>query len=318
MRNIFWKLLRGDAMIRIGLSPIEQCQVLDAYVHQHAIQHAVIFSPDAFPFAWDGVDGVSHEYVRYTDIIEYAVFYRLLEIIHPQTLLVFHECLRTQKRSDLTYNCAHHYAHQTPHVIAFEHFPMIEQPDDLMILLDYQSPGKYKGRSYRRDLLMAEDIRHVPHHFCLETIALKVSLRDQERYEQRKEDLFAHLGQGDPDTIPRQLHVFAGSLKKGAIEPFSCYAARNDRWKLANVRPYKHIQTPGDYTIVDFPHRRIDFNDFLKRTAMTTIRFLHSGLKVDHYYWDEMRRWVDRLEEMYACMDVFQALVTEEREALHA
>jgi len=290
-------------MISIGLSEQQKQQTITDYLAHHDITRVVVFAPKAFPFVVVDVPaGIVLQPFDYTDIIMYKVFYPLLEVIDERTLLIFHECLRTQNRNDLTYNCAHHYAHQTPHVLVFQQFPLIEQPEDFMILLDYQTPGKYKSRGFDTSLLAIEDIQCVPHHFSVEVVDAPIAAQDRARYEQKKEQLFAGLGQGDPDTIPRQLHLFAGNLKRGAIQPDRQYVARNTRFKLPNVTSYKDIEraSGGDYTVIDFPHRRIEFNDFLARTGLTTIRFLSTGLKVDEYYLGELGQWIERLERMYA------------------
>ena len=60
-------------------------------------------------------------------------------------LLIINECLRTRKRSDLTYNCLHHYLNQTPHRLIFEYFPFVSDPNDFMILLDKEFPGNTRG-----------------------------------------------------------------------------------------------------------------------------------------------------------------------------
>ena len=287
-------------MIRIGFDAREkQAEVTQYLVSHPEIKQMFVFYPEAFPFALDA-GSVAVEYVEYKDIIEYKPFYHLLEVIDPLSLLVFNECMRTQNRSDLTYNCAHHYANQTGHKIVFEHFPFIERADDFMILLDFQNKGRYKGKGFDRVFLADEDIMVIPRAPSLSTIDLQLPDREFERYEDKKRKLFDALGNGDPDTIPRQLHVFAGNYKKNAVDPDLHYVARNARFNLPNVRTYRDVGRTRDYIVIDFPHRRIDFNDFLKRSGMTEIRFLNSGLKVDRYYIDDMRGWIGRLEGFYA------------------
>ncbi|HKW21342.1 MAG TPA: hypothetical protein VJO13_08205 [Ktedonobacterales bacterium] len=287
-------------MIRIGLSQHDQRRVVASYLAEHTITRVVVFAPKAFPFAVVVPEGVAYQSFDYTDIILYKVFYPLLEVIDERTLLIFHACLRTRDRNDLTYNCAHHYANQTRHVIVFEPFPFLEDADDLMILLDYQTPGKYKGRGFDARFLADEDVRCARWPLRVETMACAVTVRDRERYEQKRRQLFDALGSGDPDTIPRQLHLFAGGFKRGAIQPDRRYVARNSRFKLPNVVPYRDVRAGEEYAAVDFPHRRIAFNDFLARTGQTTIRFLHTGLRVDEYYLGELRAWLARLETVYA------------------
>jgi hypothetical protein len=185
-------------------------------------------------------------------------------------------------------------------VIVFEHFPFIQDVNDFMILLDLQRPGKYKGKSFNFQVLRDEDVQAIPQRFTLQTIDIKLSPADAQRYEKKKEQLFADLGQGDPDTIPRQLHIWAGNLKKSLIEPGRQYVARNDRFKLPNVVTYRDDIQAQDYIIIDFPHRRMDFNDFLKRSGMRNMTFINSGLKVDLYYINEFRQWTERLGGFYA------------------
>lgn len=295
-------------MIRIGLDGGQKQIEIERYLADHPeIKRIFAFYFKKFPISLQLPEDISVEYIEYADIIEYEYFYRLLEVIDKNTLLVFNECLRTQKRSDLTYNCAHHYANQTRHMIVFEYFPFIENPSDFMILVDYQTPGKYKGRSFDYQFLHDEDVSCAHHGLCITSIDCSVSSKDAARYEHKKEQLFDGLGHGDPDTIPRQLHIFVGNFKKAIIDdPSHCYVARNDRFKLPNITTYKDVIEEGCFVIVDFPHRRIDFNDFLKVTGMHDVRFVNSGLKVDKYYLDELHKWNNRLEGFYAQASIYR------------
>jgi len=289
-------------MIRVGLGEEEKRAEIARYLTSHEIKKVFAFFPDMFPLpALDIPETIYVEHVEYKNIIMYEYFYRLLEVIDPKTLLVFNECMRTQNRNDLTYNCAHHYCNQTGHKIIFEYLPFINEVDNFMILLDFQSKGKYKGKSFDYRYLAEEDVRIKPHHFTVEDIAIPpLEERDIQKYQRKKEQLFDGLGNSDPDTIPRQLHVFAGNFKKPYIQSNLLYVARNDRFKLPNVKTYKEARPGEHYVIIDFPHRRLDFNDFLKITGMEDIRFLSSGLKVDMYYLGEAKSWVRRLDEFYA------------------
>lgn len=284
-------------MIRLGLDPAAKETVINHYLRDHEIKKVFVFYPEKFPLA--AAIPAPAEHVEYADIIMYKYFYRLLEEIDNQTLLVFNECMRTQNRSDLTYNCAHHYCNQTEHKIVFEHFPFIEDRQDFMILLDLLNKGKYKGKSFDWRFLREEDVKARKHIYRLQTIDLPLSEATKRKYEAKKEQLFDDLGNKEPDTIPRQLHVWSGNLKKGAIEPGLRYIARNDRFKLPNVITYKQAGA-GDYILIDFAHRRLDLNDFWKQSGMTSVQFINSGLKVDLYYINEFRAWVERLEEFYA------------------
>lgn len=287
----------GAILIRIGLNEREKREEINKYLLKNEIKKAIVFYPKKIPLPVDLPIPVEH--VEYADIIMYKFFYRLLEEIDNQVLLVFNECMRTQNRSDLTYNCAHHYCGQTSRKIVFEHFPFIEEKNDFMILLDLINKGKYKGKSFGYRYLSDEDILVKSVRTSLAITSLSLDTKDVAKYKARKEQLFNNLGNADPDTIPRQLHIFAGNFKRQLIRPDSQYVARNGRFKLSNVKTYKEI-SPGDYTVIDFPHRRIDFNDFLKKSGMTDVRFISSSLKVDLYYIDEFKAWEERMADFYA------------------
>ncbi len=290
-------------MIRIGLNDQEKQKEIDSYVEQNGIDKLFVFYPEKFPLKLSS--DIDTEYYEYKDIIEYKPFYRLLEVIDKNSLLVFSECMRTQNRSDLTYNCAHHYCNQTPHKIVFEHFPFIEQKNDFMILLDFLNKGKYKGKAFDYAYLNEEDVMAKPLKYNVQTIDMQLTGKDFEKYEKKKEQLFDSLGNGDPDTIPRQLHIWAGNLKKDAISPNYHYVARNARFKMDNIKTYKDVESK-DYIVIDFPHRRLDFNDFLKNTGIGGICFINSGLKVDLYYIGELQKWIERLGEFYAQTSIYK------------
>lgn len=281
-------------MIFIGLDMEQKQQEISRYVAEHGISKVFIFYPEQFPCSYPG-----SQQIEYKEIIMYRTFYPLLEEIGPDCLLVFHECLRTQNRSDLTYNCAHHYCNQTPHKLVFEHFPFIESMDDFMILLDLLNKGRYKGKAFDWSYVAEQEVEYHATHLKAEAIPVPVSPRAAAEYEIKKEELFANLGESDPDTIPRQLHVYAGKYKKGSIFPDHNYVARNDRFKLPNVTTYKSIAAGQEYIVIDFPHRRLDFCDFLKTSGQQRIEFLCTTLKVDRYYFNELLAWIARLEEFY-------------------
>ena len=122
-------------MIRIGLSNRQKQKVVGEYLKTHKIKKIFCFYFKRFPLEIKTKHEI--EYIQYENIIEYNPFYRLLEEINETSLIIMNECMRTQNRSNLTYNCAHHYLRQTPHKIVFEYFPIIDRMNDFMILLDF-------------------------------------------------------------------------------------------------------------------------------------------------------------------------------------
>lgn len=135
---------------------------------------------------------------------------------------------------------------------------------------------------------------------------MEVSDSDKSRYEARKEDLFGKLGNKDPDTVPRNLQLFAGDLKMKNVQPCKQYVARNKRHKLDNVFSYDDITGRGEYIVIDTHYRRLNMNDFLKTTGMTTIKYLCTSLSIDTVIINEFAEWKARLDAIYAQSNLYK------------
>ena len=257
------------------------------------IMKVVVFSPEKFL--------LKCEYEQYTwnDIIKYKVFYPLLEKIDNSYLIIMNELLRTSKRNDLTYNCLHHYLNQTPHRIVFQWFPLIDDIKDFMILADNIYPERYKGRGFTADIIDDFDIKCIDRRPEISVIDVNVPDGAMEVYIQERDKLFDTLGNKDPDTIPRQLHLWCGKWKKGSVRTDKKYLARNRRFKMSNISTYKDSHDTGRVSI-DLPHRRIELNDYLYESQAKKIEFLSTPFKVDKYYVKELFNWNDMVGEFYA------------------
>jgi hypothetical protein len=291
-------------MIRIGLNQRDKQKVINNYLEAHDIKKIFCFYFKKFPVKYNVQTEI--EYIEYADIEMYKYFYRLLEEIDSSSLIVIDECMRTQNRSELIYNCAHHYLNQTPHKIIFEHFPIINDKNDFMILFDFENKGKYKGKSFDYVFLQQEDIKIKPHRVKMDIVPVEISESDKAKYETKKEALFAGLGDKDPDIIPRTLQLVAGDLKRQAIKPDMQYVARNKRFKLDNVFSYDDISGRGNYIVIDTHYRRLNMNDFIKTTGMTTIKYLCTTLSIDNVIIKEFAEWKARLDAIYAQASIYQ------------
>ena len=289
-------------MIYIGLKDQAKRREIAAYATEYGIKSIYVFYPEKFPLPYP--EAARH--VEYSEIIMYRTFYPLLEEIGPDSLLVFNEIMRTQNRSELTYNCAHHYCNQTPHKLVFQHFPFVEDRNDFMILLDLLDKVRFKGRPFDYALLHSEPVKVLPTRIKLKPINVEISSKDQQRYEIKRDKLFADLGEKDPDTVPRALQLFAGDLKKTAIEEGKLYVARNKRFKRDNVLSYDDISKRGDYTLIDTHWRRINMNDFLQVSGMTRVPYLSTVLPIDTHISNEFVKWTARLEAFYAQASLYQ------------
>ncbi|NCG67765.1 hypothetical protein GWJ21_07330 [Bacillus coagulans] len=285
-------------MIRIGFTHRQKQKIISDYLAEHDINKIYCFYFKGFPYKYKA--DVDIEYYEFDDIIMYKYFYPLLEKIDDKSLIIMDEIMRTQNRNSLTYNCAHKYLNQTPHRIIFEYFPIIEAKDDFMILLDFENRNKYNGKGFDYIYLQDEDVLMYPRKVKLNIMPVDVSDGEKEKYEKRKEYLFDNLGNKHPDTIPRDLQLLAGDFKKKAINPDKIYVARNKRFKLDNVHTYKDSIKSKDYIIVDFHHRRLNFNDFLKFTGITKIDYLCTPLSIDNVLTNDFIKWKARLDAIYA------------------
>ena len=292
-------------MIALGYTKAEKLNRIQKMVQESGVQKIVLFSPPAF--ALDGKEIASltrceTESYTYDDIIMYRVFYPLLEKVDASYLLVINECLRTRKRSDLTYNCLHHYLNQTPHRLIFEYFPFVSDPNDFMILLDKEFPGKYKGRPFEMKFLQEAPVDIKPHYYTLNQTGVALPANARARYEQERDALFNSLGEGDPENVPRRLHIWCGPFKRAYVDahPDMNFVARNGRLRRDNVAVYRKIQPGIPYHMVDIPRRQMDINDFLKISELHDLHFITTHLPVDEVYYHNLADWIQHLEEFYA------------------
>lgn len=292
-------------MIRIGLTEKQKQAEILKYIEAHKIKQVIVFSAEQF-FMELPTPPCPIRQIGYKETIMYRTFYPLLEEIDENYLLVMNECMRTQNRSDLTYNCIAKYTNQTPHRLVFEYLPFIVEEKDFMILVDFSDSQRHKGRGFTDIDLSEINVSCVRRKFSMMSEAVVMPESATEEYEERKEKLFNEIGNKDPDTIPRNLHIWCGKFKVPFIDPLKQYVARNSRFKLQNVTTYKNVKPGYNYTLIDCPHRRLDMNDFLRRTGQTKLSFLSTGLKVDEYYLDSFNEWAQRLEGFYAKTGVYK------------
>ena len=293
-------------MIRIGLNHQEKQKVIKEYLTNHDIRQVKVFyfkQPTNYDFG--DIDNV--EYIEWSDIIMYKFFYRLLEEIDDNTLIIIDELMRTKNRNDLTYNCAHHYLNQTPHRIIFEFFPIIDELDDIMILFNFENKDKFKGKGFDWNLLYEEDIKIKPYSPILQVINVEVTDKEIQKYNKEKNKIFEEIENSlkDPDIIPRHLQIIAGNFKKKKIDQNNKYVARNKRFKLNNVVTYDEISSAEQYIVIDTHYNRLKFNDFLKKTMMEKVYYLSTPLSIDKVIIDQFNQWKGVLNTIYAQANLY-------------
>jgi hypothetical protein len=297
-------------MIYLGYATPDKQTIVSDYKAAHAISKTVVISHERFPLPIPGADQVG-----YADVIMYVTLYRLLQEIDANTLVVVNECLRTQNRYDLTYNCIRNYLNQTPHVLVFQALPLIDTPEDFMILFDFATRSRWKRRPFDAGLIL-DNARVAVQSWPVDfrRIDVPTSAATQRRYEQEREKLFAQLGAKDPHTLPRNLYLLSGKDKLAWIEnrqpslfdaagagPHQ-YVARNKRLGNDKIVTYDNAQPGQIYTVLELPHRFIDFSDFLVTTGQAASDVLVADLKVDHWYFDRYTAWKERIHATYASL----------------
>jgi len=285
-------------MIRIGFDYEQKQKCIEAYLSMHKIEKVYIFYFKKFKPEFQ-VD-CEIEYVEYQDIEKYKYFYRLVGEINNNSLLIFDECMRTQNRNELIYNCAHHYCNQSQHKIIFEYFPIIENTEDFIILLNFEDKNKYKGKSFDIDMLNDVDIdieciNRLPE---FDIVDINVTEKQLKQYEEKKNSLFDNLGNKHPDTVSTNLELFVGNFKKNYIKEDKKYLARNARYKKYNISTYKEA-AESNLTMLDYPVRQLDLNDYIKRTLTNDIDFISSKTKVDLYYISKFKNFKKECESIY-------------------
>jgi len=292
-----------DPRIYLGLDDDAKGDVIERYRRGHEIRKVVVFYPEKFipPFCLDD------DRVTYAGAIMYKHFYRLLQEIDTRTLIVFNEVLRTQNRYDLTYNCIRHYLQQTPHSLVFQMFPQIDGHDDFMILFDFVTQSRWKSRRFDLNLILdTVGVEVEPHPIAFRRVDVRTSERTKRRYAKERRRRFEELGARDPHTLPRNLYLLGGSDKRAHIDKQALplfgdeqlYVARNQRLSRDNIVTY-HTLAPGQRptVIVEFPHRFIEFADFMTETRRACFDVLCADLKVDDWYFQRYTEWSERIRE---------------------
>lgn len=283
-------------MICIGNKLYDKISVLNDYLSKNSIHKIYVFSPDKIMTDLK----IDAEYISYKNIIEYEYFYRLLQEIDQHSLLVVDECMRTQNRNDLTYNCLRHYLNQAGHIIIFQYLPIISDINDFMILFDFDTKSQWKREKFDKELIRQSCIKVNTIELSFNQINIDTPEKIILKYEKEKSKLFSSIGLRDPDVIPRNLYLITGSEKIKHIKDDCLYVARNNRFKSNNIRTYRDVIKPDNYTIFEFPHNFIDFTDFLYISQQSSFSMLCTNIKVDQWYTDRYYNWLNNLRDVYS------------------
>ncbi len=288
-------------MIRLGLDSAAKAACVMGYVSKHPIRKVFVFAPDRFRV--DFAPPCATEHIEYAQIILYRYYYRLLQEIDGDVLLVVNECMRTQNRHDLTYNCLRNFLQQTRHQIIFQRLPIIDDADDFMTLVDLDTRSKWRRQKWDAKAMRGDiDISVAERCVRIESIDIEADTSTQAKYARKKRQLIDGIGLKDPHTIPRNLLLIGGAAKLQHVDTASLYVGRNDRFKLPNLCTYRQVSDVTQRTVFEFCHGFLEFSDFLAVTGQHVIPALVTDLKVDRWYLSRFNQWTERVRDAYAAL----------------
>lgn len=190
-------------MAKIYLGEQDKIKILNDYIQNNDINKVYIIGED-LPLDYN------KEWIKFSDTIMYKYFYRLLQEINKNSLIVLNECLKKQNRYDLTYNCIRRYILQTNHRIIFNYYPIIREEKDFMILYDMLQNNPFLKEKYEY-ITKFENVEIGNIEFEIIKDDVVIDLSDEE-YETEKKKLVEQVNI-DPDIIPRRLLKFVESKK---------------------------------------------------------------------------------------------------------
>jgi hypothetical protein len=305
---------RANAVIHLGLDDAAKGEIVTRYREEHEIKKVYVLSPARFAPSWAAEhmtdpatqgDGRGGLYLDWPNLIQYRYYYRLLQEIDGSTLVVVNECLRTQNRHDLTYNCIRNYLNQTPHVLVFQYLPIIDTIEDFMVLLDFATQSRWKREAFRQDLLGEAKV-HVAHaSLSIEPVRVPVDDKTRAAYAKEKVDLLADMRSDpdkDPHQIPRNLLLVSGKAKLSHVDPSRRYVGRNNRFKLPNLETYRDAAGHGERVALELPHNFIDMADLLTVSRQHRIEAIVADTKAEDWYLSRFQNWIGRVNDAAATL----------------
>lgn len=292
-------------------------KVVSHYIENNDVRKILVIYNPTCKTEYSFPENIPFEYLAYKDAIMYKNYYRLLQWIDKKTLIISDELLIQENRYALEYNCVNAFLNQTPQRIVFSYLPFINDEKDVMILMDQYNNALYKGEQFEYEIVKNSKMFIKPVHITAKFIHIDVDKTDVDEYNKDKEKRFSEIGMKDPDTIPRNLSIHAGTIRAKHIfdtinsmpsefieesnntqftenNKFLC---RNLRFKKLNCTTYKEDE---NNTIIDFPIRRQELISLLTRTREKDLTVTTSDLSIDRWQKKDLEDWINRLEKFYA------------------
>lgn len=204
-------------MIYIG--ECNKREIIEKYAQEHDIKKIYVIGDDLDMRISTEKECIEFKYAHY-----YKYYYRLLQEVNRESLIVLNECLVKRNRYDLSYNCIKKYLLQTEHRLVFNYFPIIKEEHDFMILYDMIQNNPFLKDSYKY-ITKFSNVTVCKVMFDIERVDVPITEEVFSLYEKEKEKVIGEVNK-DPDIIPRRLLKFSEKYKpKGfdrldKIKPF--------------------------------------------------------------------------------------------------
>lgn len=296
-------------MIYLGLTPPERADAIRAYMVEHNITKVYMFTPPRFMLPgwteeWTTPEtepgGQPGRWIEWRFVQFYRYYYRLLQEIDHGTLVVLNEPLRSQNRHCLDYNCVRQYLQQTRHVLIFLTLPIIAEPDDFMVPIDWCTRSRWKREPFDAAMLSEVVVRGRAVLPTFERVPVACTPATHRRYAVLRERLFAEIRENidkDPHVLPRNLAQVSGADKAAVLGECEPYLARSQRLGGA-VATFADVSSAGRRTVLELPHNFGQYVDALTVTGAPDVRLLVGDTKADRWYADRYDAWAGRVRDV--------------------
>lgn len=199
-------------MKKIYIGEQDKTKIINDYIANNDIEKVYIFGDNV------DVNFSNKEYLKFTDLIKYKYYYRLLQEVNTRSLIVINECLKRTNRYDLTYNCIRRYLMNRPHRIVFNYLPIKEKEKDFAILNDFTLDNPFLKDKYE----WITDFSHVDVGKVDIDIKVKniiVSEEEEKEYLDEKEKVFS--GEiNNPNMLPVKMLKVSEGISKRYVKKF--------------------------------------------------------------------------------------------------
>lgn len=262
---------------------------------------------DKYVYIYDKNVGINEDFnklpnltiLEFMELIEYEVFYPMIQKLDTKTLIIVDECLKVRGKEELSFNCISNFVLKAGGIVSFNIVPFIETENDLMLLIMYENI-KYKNsknNKYSKDVLydMRNNIKFSKNaKYNYTSIDVETTNDEIQAYTEERNKLFSELGQKHPDTVYNNLVLFAGKIKREKLLSVNM-TTRNVYPRFMNTHDYNDNQL---YPIVEVPLKRVILCNLMSKINVTDLTMYKTELKVDVWTNKNYSEWFKSIREL--------------------